>query len=413
MIINPIDYWSPITNPEYGDEMLNEAKNLLYTSNGRMDVENFVRSEYGGEYAKRVQARIRFENCDPMCEEILAWHRERGLKKDLYEEDGFYSRWSIFTPLSMYEEANKGKKYPLVFWCHGGGGTIDECEFQPGYNEIAGKEGFMVAYLQNTNTDNVVRIIDKIAELYPLDRERVYISGFSQGGGKSSDCAFRAPMHFTAFAPCGNDIYRELDRFSVKYTQEETRQLTEAFLPFMQVVGCCEAANILPLNKWERRKDWPDGVRIPRRRKRDERYYTEVDPCRPSDPKNPGGRTYAPEGVDVYRWEVEQLNRRLDTLNIEHRDIERCVAYYHTPEDELHHVLGFYGDTEEIRYYYGYKHYVVNLWNRDGVNAFRYVAVENSGHFDHVMIGRLTWDFFKMFRRDSESGKIVVDEYRY
>ena len=55
--------------------------------------------------------------------------------------------------------------------------------------------------------------------------------------------------------------------------------------------------------------------------------------------------------------------------------MEKCISYLDKPEDELHHVLGFYGDTEEIREIHGLKHYIVNIFNESGLNAFRYVCL--------------------------------------
>lgn len=110
---------------------------------------------------------------------------------------------------------------------------------------------------------------------------------------------------------------------------------------------------------------------------------------------------------------IGRLNKRMDTLNCEPRDSKTCISYLNTPEDELHHVLGFYGDKEEIIWHYGYKYYTLNIWNREHINAFRYVAVENNPHWPPVLMAELLWDFFKQFRRDGKTGKIVEEEYRY
>lgn len=119
-----------------------------------------------------------------------------------------------------------------------------------------------------------------------------------------------------------------------------------------------------------------------------------------------------PEGADKHQWMMERLNKRMDTLNCEHRNPDICIGYLQDEKDELHHVVGFYGDKEEIQLHYGYKHYIVDIWNRDRIHAFRYVVVENSPHAWPVMAAEMTWEYFRQFRRDVVSGKIVMDRYQ-
>jgi hypothetical protein len=88
-----------------------------------------------------------------------------------------------------------------------------------------------------------------------------------------------------------------------------------------------------------------------------------------------------------------------------------CLSYADTPEDDLHHIIGIYGDKETIVSYFGVKHYIVDIRNKDGFHAFRYVSAENCPHWPYLMMGELAWDFFKQFRRDKVTKKIVADPY--
>lgn len=399
-----VNYWDKKQNPVTGEQLEEFVRYMRAWSNEGCDVDALISSEYGHKLGELQDLAYRWE--DPMDPELLAWYRAHGVKKEMFETEHFYTRWALLTPLNVEE----GKKYPLVFVNHGGGNYLESEEFSTGFNILVGREKFMAAYLQNTNTENIRRILDQLCKDYPVDTERVYVAGFSQGGGKTTDCAFRMPERFAAHAPCGNDIYRYVDRWSVPYSAEDHERLKQAFLPFMQVVGCNEHSNIIPLNNWIPAR--PQAERI----EGDLHTYPsregEVDPTRPSDPKHPGGHIEPPEGCDRRMWMVEQLNKRLELLDVAPRDPKICLGYENTPEDELHHILGFYGDKEEIQMYYGYKHYTVDIFNKDGMNAFRYVAVENSPHWPPVMLGELVWAFFRQFRRDTATGKIVVDEYK-
>ncbi len=406
-----LEYWSLDTNPETGEKFQAFLGYLRVAHNGNADIDSFIASEYGEALAEILQTRFLYEE-DPMGENTLEYFKSLGLKKEIHEDEDYYTRWEILTPLAMYEEKGKNKKYPLVIANHGGSNAIETDEFCFGLPQIAGKEGFMVAYLQNTNWENTDRVLGLIAENYPLDEERVYITGYSQGGYQATSTYFRIPEKITAAAPCGNDIYRTYDNFNIPYTEEETARLKKTFVPFMQIVGCCEASSFVPVNDWKPRKDW--GIEAGAEPYINPRRDDSRDPTRII-----GGRrrfsdmTVPDPGVDIQQWMISRLNMRLDTLNCEPRKQEQCISYLHTPEDELHHILGFYGDKERIETYYGYKHYIADIWNRDGIHAFRYIAVENSPHWVPVMTGPLVWDFFKQFRRDKQTGKIVEEVYKY
>lgn len=346
-----------------------------------------------------------------MGEECLAWYESIGLRKEMHWTEDYYTRWAIYTPLEMWDGDRKrtGRRYPLVFMNHGGSNPIEVDEFSPNLMPVAGREKFMVVCMQDTNWWTLDRVRALVCEQYPVDTERIYLTGYSQGGYQVTSTYFRIPEKFTAVAPCGNDIYRTYDNFNIPYTPRETARLKETFLPFMQIVGVCEASCFVPVNDWSPRKAWPEQP--PRGRE-------YVPPMR-DDSRDPtrivgGRRAFSdqpapPAGVDKHRWMIDRLNMRMDTLGCEFRDADRCIAYLHTPEDELHHVLGFYGDEERIDTILGYKHYTINIFNNEGVNAFRYIAIENCPHWPFADMGELIWDFFKRFRRDSRTGRIVEE----
>lgn len=409
--MNRRDYWSPETNPETGEKFARVLEYFHTAHNGSADIDSMIDSPYGEECARRMQLRFKYEH-DAMGEAAMEYYRACGLKKEMYDGDDYYARWVILTPLEMETEEGRKKKYPIVFYNHGGGNSIECEEFSLGFAELAGRDKFMVAYLQNTNWENFERVLDFIGEKYPLDRERVYLCGYSQGGYQVTSTYFRIPQKLTAVGPCGNDIYREYDNFNVPYTPEEIQNLKDALVPLMQVVGVCEASSFVPVNDWKPRKDW--GRECSGETYLDDRRDDSKDPTR----IHGGRRRFSdmpvpPEGEDKHEWMIRRLNMRMDTLNCEPRDAGTCISYLNTPEDELHHVLGFYGDKEEIAWHYGYKYYTLNIWNRDNLNAFRYVAVENNPHWPPVLMAELLWDFFRQFRRDSGTGRIVEEEYCY
>lgn len=398
-----MDYWSRKTNPQTGEKFETWLAALRRSHNGECDIDALIATEYGEEMAKLSELRYTFEE-DTMGEACLDFYRQIGVKKEQFEAEDFYTRWFLFTPLGT----EAGKKYPLLFWHHGGGNQLETDEFSNHLTQMVGREKFMVCMLQNTRWDNVDRVLDILLEKYPVDPERVYVVGYSQGGQAAHSAGMRIPRRLAGVVPCGAEIFQYWDHNDVRYTLSEVEEVTAAFLPVMEIVGQYEFLNFLPMNRWCPIKLWEGGGPV------NLWQHPGNDPRR--DPTNPVGKRadkpFPPQGVEPDAFKLNRLNTRLDTLGCERVDVEKCLAYRDTPEDELHHALGFYGDREQIRTFYGIRHYQIDFYNRDGFNALRYIGVENNPHWPLLMMGELAWEFLRQYRRDSATGKIVFDEYK-
>ena len=404
-----MNYWSKETNLISGEYIEEILKYLRWANNDSGNMDDFISSPYGEQFAIRLDREYRY-GLNSMGAETKAFYEGMGLKRLLFDDEHFYTRWVLLVPLDADTQMGKDRRYPLVIVNRAGNDPVERTEFSTGFNEIAGREGFMVLYPQNTDPAYVEKLLERVSREFPVDRERVYVTGYSSGGQQTTAAAFAFPEKLAAHAPCGNDIYRNMNLAFHVYTKEEEERLKKARLPFMQTVGCCEHSNIVPLNQWKP-KLFKGGGRMFLNLPTDPRAALEQDPTDVA-----GGKFAAPkppEDADTRVWMVEQLNRRLDLLGCAPREIGKCLAFADAPEDELHHMLGFYGDREKIRSYYGYKHYTVDIFSEDHINMFRYSAVENSPHSPGVMMGELVWEFFRQFRRDSVTGEIVEEEYRY
>ncbi|MBI1257079.1 MAG: prolyl oligopeptidase family serine peptidase [Chloroflexi bacterium] len=111
-----------------------------------------------------------------------------------------------------------GKAAPLVIALHGRGDTGAGMEAQTHFDDVADREGFLVAYPDGLNNEwNFVRgihgydmpqddtaflvaLIDHISENHPVDKTRVYLAGFSNGGLMVQRAACENPAPFAAFA---------------------------------------------------------------------------------------------------------------------------------------------------------------------------------------------------------------------
>lgn len=381
---------------------------LAFANNGSLDLDGYLGSEYGHELLARLS--VRFETEDD-AEKSKAYCRSIGLKKELFDWDDYYARWTLLSPADIAP----GQLCPLLFWNHGGGNSIESEEFMTGFAQIAAQEGFMLALLQNTNTENVLRVLDIIKASYPVDAGRVYIGGFSQGASQAQGAYHHHPELFAACVTSGNDILRPWDNFDNTYTQQELDRLQKLCVPLIQFMGQCEPSLYAPLNDWAPRvflKDRPKGDSDTLQRPG---KSPELDPTRIKLPPQPGKPSWRmsknfnpPDGADIPLWCMEQTNRRMRLLGCPERDVQKCIAYLDLPEGDLHRRTGIYGDYESIEMHYGYRHYTAGVDRGDGNEVYRIVVVENSPHWPQLAMGRLAWDFLKRFSRNTETGELIV-----
>ena len=128
--------------------------------------------------------------------------------------NGKQRTYKLYVPDNVQESA------PLVLSLHGTGGS---CEWgHPEFNSLADKNGFIVAYPSGNDvyypefgssmpgwqatgqtsddTDFFLAIIEDVNNRYPVDRQRLYCCGFSNGGMMTYTVACALRGTFAAFA---------------------------------------------------------------------------------------------------------------------------------------------------------------------------------------------------------------------
>ncbi len=410
--MNTMECRSSKAGPETGLKFEAWRKALHGSHDGTWDEESLFNSRFGQELVRTNELRFRFEE-DTMGDEVLSFYRELGVRKEFFTGPDFYDRWMLFTPLEAEKNPAAQTKYPIVFWNHGGGNAIETDEFSVHFSQMVGKEKFILVMLQDTRWERVNEKIDKVASLYPADLERVYVAGYSQGGQAAHSALLRIPQRLAAAAPCGAEIFQQWDHLDVRYTVPELLNLRHHFVPTMEMTGVCEFLTFLPVNHYRPICMNPpeEGAAIT--------TYNVPGHDRDKDPTNPPGKRadkpFPPAGSDeeaADRWKLSRLNLRMFVQHCAPRDENICLGYRNTPDDVLHHKLGFYGDEETIKMIGGVPHYIADIKNSDGILAFRYCGIDNFPHWPSPYLAELTWDFLRRYRRDSKTGRIVEDPYR-
>lgn len=168
---------------------------------------------------------------DPVRDLEMEYHYE--------EVDGFMREWYLYLPESV--KRNPEKKVPLVIACHGYSCSGEIYQGNSCWHKVADTYGFMVLYptaiygmMESTlpeggvATDNVPlptwncrgvqkgrpyeityfeHMIQKTEATHALDKERIYITGHSNGSMITEWLGVTHPEWFAAIAPCSGIIH--------------------------------------------------------------------------------------------------------------------------------------------------------------------------------------------------------------
>jgi polyhydroxybutyrate depolymerase len=127
--------------------------------------------------------------------------------------NGIKREYIVYTPAHW----NTSRKHPLILAFHGGGGSAKQAMKHYGFNAIADTAEFLVVYpngirkhwndgrnFKKQKHDDVEFIRQLIAQLqkdYPVDAQRIFSTGISNGGFFSFALALRMPEQIKAIAP--------------------------------------------------------------------------------------------------------------------------------------------------------------------------------------------------------------------
>lgn len=113
-----------------------------------------------------------------------------------------------FTHLPSYVTKKQDKKLPLLMFFHGGSDNPAEAAEMSKFHELGEKEGFITVYPWGSNKtswncdmaedepDDVgftVSLINYMIDNYPVDKSRIYLSGFSNGAAQAQAVAMTHP----------------------------------------------------------------------------------------------------------------------------------------------------------------------------------------------------------------------------
>lgn len=117
-------------------------------------------------------------------------------------------------------KADAGRKWPLILFLHGSGerggdvnrvrahGLPKQIETQPDFPFIVVSPQCPANTHWGYHFDALIALLDDITASYPVDDERVYLTGLSMGGAGAWNLAAFYPERFAALAPvCGSNAW--------------------------------------------------------------------------------------------------------------------------------------------------------------------------------------------------------------
>ena len=129
--------------------------------------------------------------------------------------------WRSFNyVVNLPKDYDENKTYPLVFFLHGAGERGDDLEVacRHGYMRYVREQGAEYPFLfvapqcpgwdyWGCYTESHLHFIDYICDTYPVDRDRVILTGLSMGGTGTWMLAMADPTRFSCIVPvCGTGI---------------------------------------------------------------------------------------------------------------------------------------------------------------------------------------------------------------
>jgi len=362
---------------------------LIRSGGPSFDADAYMDSYLGELKLRNYHTTLNYEN-DVMNPELLRYWETlgKGLKKEQYRADDPYYRWSVYTPLSAFGPEGKGKLYPCIFELHGGAKCGLELE-DAGFIQLAAEKEIIVVTPENEGTDTLAEIYAFLTANYPVDRSRVYVSGFSYGGGMAFQNAIVNCRLFAAAHMAG----------TVHPGVESTTK--EEVLTTQKGIDRKEANN----NMMDRYFDLPKLVEEDRALgialihtagTAEVRYPFPL--CR--DP-------WGPQGGFKAKDKIGGINMIRRLANISELTVEEAFDRTQNAANDSLRIIGLPMDKTWTTDIAGVRHFCGDVFDPEGVPVMRYIATENCPHNPSPTVPEMVWTYFEMFRRDLETGKLI------
>lgn len=314
-----------------------------------------------GQNIGRMKAIAKQYPDEEMATGVVQYWEAHGVRKELFdaEENDGLGKYSVFTPLDL----DYSKKYALVYCNHAGMTPINQYE-TCGFPMLAGKEKFICVCPWNGGPSNDLvqsefpRILDSMREWgYPIDWERVYVTGFSAGSDATGVLACAYPETIAAISPDpGANMFLKGKWYE---SPEQYSRAQNYQMPVICVGGTMDGGDAYPLS-------------------------TE-------------------EGIANFNIWMERI---VKIQNYPAASLSQTRCFANESSDLTKRYLGFEFHNTYSLSLEGLNWHVGEYLSKGAVYA-RFIVGEGVPHTQTKYHAALVWDFLKHFSRDLETGASV------
>ncbi len=327
-------------------------------------MEEFKASECGRMMAKGVWFEYNFKTGTDT--ELIKYWEDHGILFEEHETEG--ERWISFLPKAALEHTEI--KLPLVHIFNEVTAInpyVDLTSISY-YSEyfplVADGKMALTFYAMESADDNdfAARIIDEACKLYPLDPERIYVTGHSHNGHFCGEFARRHTDMVAACVTLGNEHGIPLPDHTtevVLLSEQDVENASKHDMPWMNINGYCE----------------------------DRIAWVETD-------------------TDEYSWDVAAWKRRRKALRLPEQSEEEIRAARRS-DNYVTRMLGVPTDTTDLQYVCGREVYMGDIKNVDGKYHCRLATIERMVHITSPQMPSLSWNFMSRFARNRKTGEVI------
>ena len=278
--------------------------------------------------------------------------------------------WLVHTPLEV--RMGKLSRVPVVFFYHGGSDNPSEAAEMSRFHEIGEKEGFITVYPWGTNhagwnmellseeEDDLAycrALIEYMINNYPIDPQRVYLSGFSNGAGMAQTIAMIYPEMIAALGHIDSNwpgvrIGRsevDINTVELMHIALEKKKERDLYMPVWYTYGTREASS--PICKGCSQQHQYDFWK----------RFNHIEIKETRELEDPNGPEHGVDGDESYILKPDP----------------RYPAHYYTVQ------TFFTADAEKNDYY-------------------NFVLMHDKAHEVAPKDAQMAWDYMKQFRRKED-----------
>ncbi len=351
--------WKSMGSPNFGQLIGLEGQS---SSNATYDSERFIHTAMAQRLVEPLMLERTFMSCDdPQLQKFWEKH---GVKFEAHDSN--HERWFGMVPLCVYDQPEEKLPVMLIFqevyYCNDHL-PIEAASYWYEYCRLAMQgECILVFYAceRMDHNEYMAQVYREAAKLYPIDRTRVYITGYSHNSGTATQFAFNHPDIITAVA--GGAPGMLMPGMPQEERQKKIMEQREIDMPCIMVMGMNEHSMPNEELTYEN-SGFLKEIRM---------NALKAYPCQP-------------------------------------RTEEDFKAAFRS-EDTATRKVGVPGDKSEVLFLEGVEHYIVDVKNTDGNYHLRFVAIENMPHNPFPSLQMMEWSFVRRFERNPQT-MVIIERY--